>query len=164
MGEFQGLAAAAGQRFADTVDTLSQGWLERLAQECYLFNRQFVNDGDAVVRAANTEGKAEILSRSDFALDYSFVATSSANEQSKQKEIQAVVQALEMQAKMPPSPDGMTLNVQKVWTDILLPMLGQKNGADWFVQAPMMPPMGMPAGPQGPAAANIPMPEGEGPA
>jgi len=162
LGEFQGLAAAAGQRFADTVDTLSQGWLERLAQECFLFNRQFVNDGDAVVRAANTEGKAEILSRADFAMDYSFVATSSATEQSKQKEIQAVVQVLEMQAKMPPSPDGQVLNVQKIWTDILLPMLGQKNGADWFIQAPMMPPMGMPAGPQGPAAVDIPMPEGEG--
>lgn len=156
LGEFQGLAAAAGQRFADTVDTLSQGWLERLATECYLFNKQFVNDGDAVVRASNTEGKAEILSRQAFELEFTFIASSSSNEQSKQKEVQAVVQAMEMQAKMPPSPDGQTLNVQKVWTDILLPMLGQKNGKDWFIQAPMpmmpagMPPAGMPPMPAGP--------------
>jgi hypothetical protein len=160
LGEFQGLAAAAGQRFADTVDTLSQGWLEALATECFLFTRQFVNDGDAVVRAANTEGKAEILSRADFAPDYTFIASSSSNEQSKQKEIQAITQAMEIQAKMGPSPDGMVLNTQKIWTDILLPMLGQKNGADWFIQAPMAPPMGAPgAGPEMPIP-DMPTPEG----
>lgn len=162
LGEFQGLAAAAGQRFADTVDTLSQGWLERLATECFLFTRQFVNDGDAVVRAANTEGRAEILSRADFAADYTFIAASSSNEQSKQKEIQAVTQAMEISSKMGPSADGKVLNTQKIWEEILLPMLGQKNGADWFIQAPMAPPMGIPGMPPPPGGAGEPIPPPEG--
>ncbi len=143
--EFQGLVAAAGSRFADVVDTLSQGWLEALGNECYLHYKQFGVDGQMFARVAQTEGKVISLSRSDLVGDYTFVATSAATEKAKTQELGMAIQAVELGSKLPPSPDGRVYNAEKGYTEMILPLLNQKTGDDWFIQAPM-PPM-MPGAP-----------------
>lgn len=142
--EFQGLQAAAGIRIADIADTLSQGWLEHLGRECYLHYKQFGQDNQMVVRLATTEGAAEYLTRQDFQGGYIFVAASNATEQAKNAELTRITQVMEMASKMPPTPDGRVFNSEKAFREIVLPSLGQKNGADWFLAPAMNPMMAMP--------------------
>jgi len=158
--EFEGLVAAAGSRFADVVDTLSQGWLEALCNECFLHYKQFGQDGEMFARAVQTEGQIVSLTRGDFIGDYTFIATSSATEKGKTQELQAAMQAIELGAKMPPSADGTMFNAQKAYRDIILPLLGQKSGADWFMQMPMAPMAPMGSAPTGPMP-EMPMGAGQ---
>lgn len=147
--EFQGLEAAAGSRFSDIADTMMQGFLEPIGQECYLFNKQFGQDGQMFAHSAGTEGQIIPVTRLMLSKDYTFVAASAANEKANGEKLQTTMQAIQMGASLPPSQDGMVFNSQKAYKDTVLPLLGQKNGADWFTQAPMAPPMAM-AGPGGP--------------
>jgi hypothetical protein len=156
--EFEGLVASAGSRFADVVDTLSQGWLEALGTECYLHYKQFGVDGQMFARAAATEGQVSAVTRGDLSGDYTFVATSASTEKAKTQELEMAMKAIQMGASMPPSPDGTIFNAQKAYRDTVLPLLGQKNGADWFTQMPA-PPMPMGGGMPG---QEQPMPMGMG--
>jgi hypothetical protein len=146
--EFQGLMAAAGSRFADVADTLSQGWIEPLCHECFLFYKQFGQDGQMVVRTG-IEGLAEELTRQELQGDYAFMSTGG-NDQAKQQQTSQTVQALELIAKLPPSPEGV-FNSAKAVKEIILPNLGQKNSADWYIQpqVPMLPGPDASGSPQG---------------
>lgn len=144
--EFEGLVAAAGSRFADVTDTMSQGWLEALCNECFLFTKQFGQDGQMFVRASATEGMVTALTRADFIGDYTFVAATAATERAKTQELEMALKAVEIGRGMGVGPDGMVFNANKAYKDSVIPLLGQKNGVEWFTQAPPMPmpPMGMP--------------------
>lgn len=133
--EFQGLMAAAGSRFANIADTLAQGWLEPLASECFRFYRQFGVDGQMVARTG-IEGTAQPLTRAELQGDYSFQATGG-NEQAKQQQASQAIEVLKVAQQMPPTPEGV-FNTAKLWKEVILPNMGQKNSADWFVQ-PQMP-------------------------
>jgi len=140
--EFQGLEAAAGSRFSDMADTLMQGWLEKIGQECYLFYRQFGQDGQMFAHSGGTEGQVTPITRQMLAQDYTFVAASAANDKANGEKLKSTMEAIQMGAGLPPSPDGTMFNAQKAYRDTVLPILGQKNGSDWFTQAPPKPPMG----------------------
>jgi hypothetical protein len=121
-----------------------QGWIEPLALECKRFYAQFGIDGQMVVRLG-AESAAEPITRAELQGDYIFSATGGAQDQAKMQEVERAVKAVELGAKLPPSPDGSVFNTQKAFIEIILPSLGQKNSADWFTQPPM--PMGMPGMP-----------------
>ena len=140
LGEFQGLVAAAGSRFADIADTLAQGVFESLAEECYLFTGQFGEQ--MVVRQSTLEGTPIALTREDFQYPYNFVTTLASQQQAQKQEVDKALEVMAVASKLPPGPQGV-INTGKIFTDIILPNLGQKNGADWFTQPPMMPPPGM---------------------
>ncbi len=137
--EFQGLEAAAGSRFSDMTDTLSQGWLEPTGLECFYYYRQFGIDGQMFVRSSLTEGAVTSLTRADFVGEYSFVATSGATEKAKTQDLEMAIKAIEIGKGMGVGPDGMMFNANKAYKDTVIPALGQKNGSEWFVQAPPMP-------------------------
>lgn len=149
--EFQGLMAAAGSRLSDIVDTLQQGWLEPVMNECRLFYAQFGVDGQMFARQG-AEGLTVPVTRQQLNKDYRFVSVSSQNEQSKAQDLERALKAIELGLKIPPGPDGAVFNAQKAYREIMLPALGQKTGDDWFTQMPgmmpgmpgMMPPEGMP--------------------
>lgn len=161
--EFAGLQAAAGARFSDVVDTLSQGWLEALCTEAQRYFAQFGVDGQMIVRSATTDGQTTEITLDDISKPYTWAAASAANEQMKGKEVQQAMQVLEIMAKVPPAPDGSVFNIEKMVREVLLPSLGQKNGSEWFTTPaplPMAPPIGAPGLPPAMPPMPEPMPEG----
>ena len=158
--EFNGLQAAAGSRFANLSDNIQQGFLENLAAECFLFCKQFGVDGQMFVRSF-TDGLSKSLTRENFAGDYDFIPAGGMTEQAKGAQIQKAMEALGMMGKMPPPADGKVFNTEKAFKEIILPNLGLKTGADWFVSPPMpMQAPGMPGAGQGGVTPLPPMPVG----
>lgn len=126
-----------------------QGWLEKIGQECYLFYKQFGQDGQMFAHSGGTEGEVIPITRQMLSQDYTFVAASAANDKANGEKLKSTMEAIQMGANLPPSPDGLVFNAQKAYKDTVLPILGQKNGSDWFTQ-PAMPPMMPPPGAGGP--------------
>lgn len=159
--EFQGLQAAAGSRFADIADTLNQGMMEGLANECRWMYVQFGVDGEMCVHPVTEQGPARPITRADLAGEYQFKAISSISEGYKGKQIAddtafiAEVGQLNRIGAFGSTP----YNLQKHIMEVSLPLRGQKTSADMFIQAP--PPvvgMGAPAGAAPSMAGAMPAP------
>ena len=109
-----------------------------------------------IVRQGNNEGMPISLTRKDLAKKYTFNAISTASEGAKTKQLAedtnflgAMTQANQAGVFAP-----MQYNLPKHITEITLPLMGQKNSKDMFIQAPPMPMM-----PAVTPEAAAPMPE-----
>lgn len=148
--QFQGLQAAAGSRFADISENLNQGLCECLGRECFLMYRQFGGD-DMVVHPQTEEAVAIPISREMLQGDYRFIATTSAQDNYRQKEVSddttflQMMQGLNQQGGFPTmgpqGPQSMLYNVPKHVTEISMPLRGQKSSKDMFTPAPPPPPV-----------------------
>jgi hypothetical protein len=164
LGEFQGLVAAAGSRFADVADTINQGMIENLADECFHFTQQFGVDGQMVVRQTGGDTPPAALTRADFMGQYKFSAVSSATEGYKQKQIAEdtafVGQMNEINQANGFGPGeapntAKKYNIAEHLKTVSLPLRGAKNAPNQFIDVPLPPPMPMlppPGAPSGPPA------------
>jgi len=149
--EFAGLQAAAGSRFADIADTLSQGMMEALAFECHAMYSQFGIDGEMAVHPTAESGPSVPITREQLAGDYQFKAVSPVTENYKTKQIAddtafiGEIGALNQAGVL----GNRRYNLEKHIQDVSLPLRGVKTSADMFIDAPMLPmagPMDAPAG------------------
>lgn len=163
LGEFQGLVAAAGSRFADVADTLNQGFVECLGEECYLFTRQFGVDGQMVVRQTGGDAPPVSLTRADFVGRYKFTAVSASTENYKQKQIEDDTNFIQTMNEInqtggwgPGEIPGTAkkYNIAEHLKNVSLPLRGAKNSANQFIDVPLPPPM-----PMLPPGAPKPMPQ-----
>ncbi len=141
--EFQGLTAAAGSRFADISENLNQGLFECLMQECYWMYRQFGVDGQMVVHPQTEESAAVAINKQQLQGEYRFVASTTATDGYKGKQIQDDTQFLSMMdgVNQKGGINGMLYNMPKHITEISMPLRGQKSSKDMFVPAPQPPQM-----------------------
>jgi hypothetical protein len=169
LGEFQGLVAAAGSRFADVADTLNQGFIEALAEECFLFTQQFGVDGQMVVRQTGGDTPPVSLTRADFIGRYKFQAVSAATENYKKQQIAddtqfvSAMDAINKSGGFGPGSMPGTVkkyNIEDHLKNVSLPLRGAKNSANQFIDVPLPPPMPMlPPGKPGMPMPPPPQPE-----
>jgi hypothetical protein len=137
--EFQGLQAAAGSRFADIADTYNQSLFEGLAYECLWMYQQLGVDGQMVYHPQSEETAGVALTRADIQGQYRFVASSVNTENYKARQVvddtAFVAQMVEANAN-PAVMGGRIYNIPKHIEEISLPLRGQKNSKDAFVQVP----------------------------
>ena len=172
LGEFQGLVAAAGSRFADVADTLNQGFIENLADECFMFTQQYGVDGQMIVRQTAGDTPPISLTRADFIGRYKFSAVSSATENYHKQQIAddtnfvSTMNEINQTGGWGPGEIPGTVkkyNLASHLKNVSLPLRGAKNSADQFIDVPLPPPMPMlppHAGPPMPPPPQEAMPNG----
>lgn len=149
LGEFQGLVAAAGSRFADVADTINQSMIENMADECFWFTQQFGVDGQMIVRQTGGDTPPVSLTRADFIGQYKFSAVSATTENYHKQAIAddtafvGMMNQINQTNGFGPGTQPNTnkqFNVAGHLQNVSLPLRGAKNSADQFINVPIPPP------------------------
>jgi len=159
--EFQGLLAASGTRFKEMADTFGVFHNSQMAQECFWSYKQNMIEGQVFVREGSKSGESRAMLHTDFEGDYTFLPATAQSEQNKERSFDADVKFVTMMVEMM-SGGAMErqFDIEKYFTEVMLPKRGIKNGGAYFKEAAMMP-QGAPQGMIGPGAPQgAPLPAG----